>query len=257
MSIFECKMKEMKSIKLLYILSMVAMLGSCTESVKESPKVIYPEASAEQTKTSIVEESEQIKVADLPIVFPGTDYLLFPLGDVRVYTSGSKYAGSRTKEVSYTISNYNHPEITGYISNVKFQHKDSLNFNSLTEENIQIQSITYLDKLTSETNEKILVYVLYDKDTNKDSICDEKDIKSLYLSQINGINFKKVTEEYHELVDWKYIKETHKLYFRTVEDINKNGAFDNHDKVHYYYIDLLDKKWESKEYEPIVIEQNN
>ena len=36
-----------------------------------------------------------------------------------------------------------------------------------------------------------------------------------------------------------------------LEDINKNGAFDKDDKVHYHYVDLLSKDWKVVEYSPI------
>ena len=36
-----------------------------------------------------------------------------------------------------------------------------------------------------------------------------------------------------------------------IEDINKNGAFDKDDKIHYYYLDLLAKEWKVQEYFPV------
>jgi hypothetical protein len=41
------------------------------------------------------------------------------------------------------------------------------------------------------------------------------------------------------------------MYFRTIEDINKNGAFDKDDKVHYQYLDLLSKELKVMEYKPV------
>jgi hypothetical protein len=41
------------------------------------------------------------------------------------------------------------------------------------------------------------------------------------------------------------------LYFRTIEDTNKNGEFDKEDNVHYFYVNLLDKEWKALEYKPI------
>ena len=42
-----------------------------------------------------------------------------------------------------------------------------------------------------------------------------------------------------------------KLSCRALKTINKNGAFDKDDKVHYQYVDLLSKDLKVVEYNPI------
>jgi hypothetical protein len=54
-----------------------------------------------------------------------------------------------------------------------------------------------------------------------------------------------------ELIDWKLIESKNRLYFRTIEDANKNGAFDKDDIVHYNYVDLAAKEWTVTAYKPI------
>jgi hypothetical protein len=54
-----------------------------------------------------------------------------------------------------------------------------------------------------------------------------------------------------ELIDWNLIDSNSRLYFRTVEDTNKNGQFDKDDVVHYNYIDLSNNEWKVSNYEPI------
>ena len=80
---------------------------------------------------------------------------------------------------------------------------------------------------------------------------DSDDIKNLYISDINGKNFTKLSAEFQELIDWNTIESQNRLYFRTIEDINKNGAFDKDDKVHHHFVDLLSKDWKVQEYNPI------
>ena len=96
-----------------------------------------------------------------------------------------------------------------------------------------------------------MVYTLMDMDTNKDGKLDVSDITTLYLSKIGGDKFTKVSVDFQELIDWNLIESQNRLYFRTVEDTNKNGRFDSKDVVHYYYIDLTAKEWETKTYDPI------
>jgi hypothetical protein len=225
------------------------VLVACKQE-KETPKVIYEEPKTNNNSRAI--DTTSIKIADLPIHMEGTKYLIHPVGDVRVYDDFSKvYGSSKTNTVSYAISNYNRFEITGYFENLKFQHLDSTNVKALTDEKIQIQTVTYLDRIAANTKKQILVYSVVDKDTNKDNKIDQKDIKSLYISNIDGSNFTKLTEDFLELIDWNIIEAKNRLYFRCIEDINKNGAFDKNDKVHYHYVNLLDAEWKVEAYMPI------
>jgi hypothetical protein len=41
------------------------------------------------------------------------------------------------------------------------------------------------------------------------------------------------------------------LYFRTIEDTNKNGEFDKGDVIHYNFVNLLSNDWKSETYKPI------
>ncbi len=225
------------------------VLVACKQE-KETPKVIYEEPKTNNNSRAI--DTTSIKIADLPIHMEGTKYLIHPVGDVRVYDDFSKvYGSTKTNQVSYAISNYNRFEITGYFENLKFQHIDSTNVKALTDEKIQIQTVTYLDRIAANTKKQILVYSVVDRDTNKDKKVDQNDIKSLYISNIDGSNFTKLTEDYLEFIDWNIIEAQNRLYFRCIEDINKNGAFDKNDKVHYHYVNLLDAEWKVETYMPI------
>lgn len=232
--------------RILFTFSLVATLMSCKEET-ETPKVIYEEG---KTKVEAeVKDTSSIKVADLPILMEGTKYLIHPIGDVRVYDSNSKvYGSSKTNQVSYAISNYNRFEITGYLDNLNFQHIDSTTVKPLTDKKIQIQTATFLDGIAAKTKKQIMVYTLVDSDTNKDGKINQNDIRSLYLSNITGEKFTKLSEEFKELIDWNVIEAQNRLYFRCIEDINKNGAFDKNDKVHYHFVNLLADEWKVEVY---------
>ncbi|NHN25207.1 hypothetical protein FIA58_005895 [Flavobacterium jejuense] len=227
----------------------ITLLISCKQE-KQTPKVIYEEAKETIEPKKI--DTTSIKIADLPIHMEGTKFLIHPVGDVRVYDDYSKvYGSSKTNQVSYAISNYNRFEITGYFENLKFQHIDSTRLIPLTENKIQIQTVTFLNTIAEKTVKQILVYILVDSDTNKDGKVDQNDIKSLYISHIDGSGFVKLSEPLQELIDWNIIETQNRLYFRCIGDINKNGAFDKNDKVHYYFVNLLAEEWKVEEYIPI------
>lgn len=233
------------------IIALTVLLSAITISCvkeKEKPKVIYDESKAAAVKKP---DSTQIKVADLPILMEGTKYLIHPVGDIRVYDDSNRsYGSSRTNSsASYAISNYNRYEITGYFENLKFQHLDSTTMVSLTDRKIQIQTATCLNTMLAKR--QLLVYTLVDADTNKDGKLDANDIKSLYISEMGGKGFTKLSNDMQELIDWNIIEAQNRLYFRTIEDINKNGAFDKNDMVHYHYVNLLAGEWAAEAYEPV------
>ena len=66
-----------------------------------------------------------------------------------------------------------------------------------------------------------------------------------------GAEFKKLSKKDREFIDWKLIESKNRLYFRTVEDNNKDGIFDKSDIVHYKYIDLNNDNLKVVEYKPL------
>ena len=216
----------------LYIIAITAFLASCTEKEKATPKVIYEDAKAKPTAKA---DSSQIKIADLPIHMEGTKYLIHAIGDVRIYDGNTRtYGSSKTNSVSYAISNYNRFELTGYFENLKFQHIDSTALKPLTDKKIQMQTVTFLNTISDKTKKQILVYSLVDMDTNKDAKLDANDIKCLYISDISGKNFRKLSAEFQELIDW-------------LEDDSSDMVSELSDsKVDIYYYDL--RKWSVENY---------
>jgi hypothetical protein len=239
----------MKTLSKYILFALTISLIGCK---KDTPKVIYDEANSSSKTNQIKADTSSIKIADLPILMEGTKYLIHPVGDIRVYDDLSKvYGSSKTNQVSYAISNYNRFEITGYFDNLKFQHIDSTSVVALTDKKIQIQTATYLSGIAEKYKKQILAYTLVDADTNRDGKVDQNDIKSLYLSNADGSSFTKLSVDLQELVDWNIIESQKRLYFRCIEDINKNGAFDKKDKVHYHFVNLLADEWKVEEYMPI------
>jgi hypothetical protein len=238
----------MKNFSKYSVLALIIILVGCKEET-EKPKVIYENTSKERSEPKI--NTSKILVADLPVQMQGTSVLLFPIGEFTVANGTSKTKYSSSERESFVVSNSNEYEITGYLSNFKFQQIGSDSLKVLTDKPLLIERVTYLKSIADKTKKQFLVYVLEDMDSNKDGKLDSNDIKDLYISTIDGSNFKKLSVEFQEFIDWNVIDSQNRLYFRTIEDINKNGAFDKDDKVHYQYVDLLDKELKVVEYNPI------
>lgn len=235
--------------KILLYITPLLLLISCKKT-SETPKVIYTPTENISEKTITI-DSSRIQVADLPIHIEQTKYLIFPVGDVRIYESKDQTYSSKTSSTSYSISNYNRYELTGYLTNLRFQHIDSTTFRTLTSQVLEIHTVTYLEDFAKKNNKDVLVYTLADQDTNKDGKINSNDIKTLYISNINGQNFLKLSKELEELIDWNWVEVQNKLYFRTIEDINKNGNFDQKDNVNYFFVDLKKTPWEAVQYNPL------
>jgi hypothetical protein len=226
----------------------ILFFASCKEE-KEKPKVIY-DSPAKKTTAVVKVDTASVEIADLPVQITGTNYLIHPIGDVR-FTDKSRYNSGSGSDISYTISNYNEFEITGFLRNLKFQQADSDSLKVLTDKPVLIQTATYLKALADRGKQQLLVYTLADMDTNKDEKLDAADIKTLYLSNISGQDFMKLSPDLQELIDWKLMENKNRLYFRTIEDTNKNGEFDQADVLHYYFKDLAGKESQVTEYKPI------
>ena len=226
---------------------LVVLFFSCKKEETPKPKVIYEDTSKSKSATPI--DTTQIEVADLPINMEGTNFLIHPIGVISGNGKGIK--SSSDAEQSFTVSNYGEYEITGYLKNLKFQEigKDSIYV--LTDKQVLIETATYLKTLADKSKQQLLVYTLADMDTNKDGKLDSNDIKSLYISTISGKKFTKLSVEFQELIDWKVMESKNILYFRTIEDTNKNGEFDAEDNLQYHFVDLLDKDWKVNSYKPI------
>jgi len=242
---------HMKNTNILFLLLAVSFMASCKKEASEKPKVSYDTSAKAKTPQKI--DTTQIEIADLPLQLQGTNYLIFPVGDLNIYGGSSKgyESSSNANDIRFRISNYSENEIAGYMRNLKFQAIGSDSITALTDKPIMIQTATYLKTVADKTKQQILVYTLADMDTNKDGKLDPSDIKSLYLSEISGKRFTKVSVDFEELIDWNLIESSNRLYFRTIEDTNKNGEFDKNDVLHYHYIDLSEKEWKVSDYNPV------
>jgi len=230
------------------LLIAATIVTGCKKQEEEKPKVTY-DAVSKSKPADIPVDTTQTEVADLPINMDGTNFLIHPIGVVTGAGKGLK-ASSETGE-GFTVSNYGEYQITGYLSNLKFQEIGKDTITSLTDKPVLIDTATYLKTFADRTKQQLMVYSMADLDTNKDGKLDSSDIKSLYISTISGQRLTKLSTDFQELIDWKIMESKNLLYFRTIEDTNKNGEFDSEDQVKYQFVNLLDKEWKVKSYQPI------
>jgi hypothetical protein len=238
---------KMKNYFLYIAMVFAGLFVGCKKEEAEKPKVTYETTS--KAKPEVVSDANQIEVADLPINMEGTNFLIHPIGVMSGNGKGKK--SSYDSEQGFTVSNYGEYQITGYLKNLKFQEIGKDTIYALTDKQILIETATYLKTFADKSKQQLLVYSLADMDTNKDGKLDNNDIKSLYISTVSGQKFTKLSADFQELIDWKIIESKNLLYFRTIQDTNKNGEFDAKDSLQYQFVNLLDKEWKVISYKPI------
>ncbi|KYG79139.1 hypothetical protein [Roseivirga echinicomitans] len=233
---------------ILLALSVSLLFWSCDTK----PTVVYPtDDNGQVGEQALIVDSTLVLTGDLPVYFDSTDYLLFPIGEIRVSSrAGSKlYLGSGgSGDFSFSSGYLSGSSYTGSLSKIMIQHLDSSNFRPITEQHLKIRSFQFLESIRKKTGQQLVVMTVTDRDTNNDGKLTNDDIESLYLSHLSGQNFKKLTFELQELLDWKILIVNKRLYFRTLEDIDKNGEFDKKDKIHHFLIDLTDPDFKVVEY---------
>lgn len=244
------------NMKILFIFLPIASLffWSCNSNPK--PTVVYPSDSTDQvTEQKLIVDTTLVLMGELPVYFENTDYLLFPIGPIRVYSRGNNkiYFGSGSSDDnSFSIGYLSGTTFTGSLDNVMIQHLDSTEFRPITDQVLKIKSFRFLESIRKRTKQQLVVMTVIDRDTNNDGKLTDDDIESLYVSKLNGKSFKKLSSELQELLDWKIIKINERLYFRTIEDIDKNGEFNKKDKIHHFYVELKNEEFNVVEYDPLI-----
>ncbi len=196
------------------------LLTSCNRnhSEKSNHGVIINTLKENETKN----DGSFKLTADLPIKLDSSDYIIYPVHELVNSKHNSK--------ISYKWR-------SGYennLNNIIFQNIHTDKTHSLTNNKIKIISYEQLYNTKREA-EKIIIYQIIDKFSKNDN---ELIYTSLYMSTDNGKLFKKISNSNEHLKGWKYISETKKIYFKTIEDSDKNNKFNNLDNEHIYSVSI-------------------
>ena len=237
--------------RLIIIFETASLLISCGQT----PKIDYNEKI---DTTSVIDDrirdTTKILVSELPVKFDSTEMLLFAVELVDLQERGgySKIGSGSYGNSDIASSYFNSDNLIGDFINIVFQDKNGIE-RKLTNKKIQIRSVSFLRDTYRRTKVGYLLYSISDRDSNGDKELSHSDLEALYISKLDGSDFKKLTKELHEFYDWRLIKDKDRIYFRTLEDQNKDGELNNQDKFHYYFIDFSGEKYSVTEYNPLKI----
>lgn len=178
-----------------------------------------------------------------------TEFLIHPIGVFSV--PGGENTGYFSSSDSQSNGFFGNDDIFfGELSNLKIQKVGSDSIQLLTEKNLKITKFSFIRDIFN-TSRKYLVFEVIEQDWNSNGRLDAEDLPVLYISLINGANFRRFSPEGQILLDWKTIPQQNRLYFRTLEDKNGNEEREKEDEVHYFFIDLDTEELKVEEYIPI------
>lgn len=243
---------------------LIFLLQSCNKV--QTPQVVYDGTRSDTlTIDNLLEDTTKVLVTAMPVYLDSTDVLIHPIGwdDIYMknkmgYSSGSvtidsKLGRSKMVESDYgfEVNSNERDYIYGNMVNLIFENIETGQQHILTDKVLVVREVKYLRELAKKTDKHYLLYTVYDKDYNRDGKLDVEDMIAYYMSNLDGTNFTKITQDYHYLDISKLILRNGRYYFRTLEDVNKDGKFNKRDKYHYYYIDLKKGDFTPVEYFPI------
>ena len=193
-------------------------------------------------------------VSELPVKFGGTDVRIFAIrnADPKERDGYSGMGSGSYGNPESASSHFGSDILAGNFVNLLFEDKNGKE-RKLTDKEIRIKRVTFLREIFNKTKTGYLLYSVGDSASNADKKSDQSDRQSLYISNIDGSGFNKLTKESHHLYDWSTIKGENRIYYRSLEDINKDGKSDGKDRFHYYFADFTGEKYSVTEYNPIKI----
>jgi len=237
--------------RLLFVLVTSILFYSCGQ---EKPKIDHEMVDTTSVVDDRIKDTTRILVSELPVQFDSTDVLLFAIGLVDLQERGgySKVGSGSYSDSDISSSYFSDDNLIGNFINLIFQDKNGSE-KKLTDKKIVIRRVNFLREIFKKTKTGYLLYTISDRDSNGDKQLNHSDLEALYMSKVDGSDFKKLTKELHEFYDWNFIKGESRIYFRTLEDRNKDGVLNNKDKFHYYFIDFSADKYSVTEYNPVKI----
>lgn len=231
----------MKNIFVLFLL--VGMFHSCSDP--KVPGVVVGEEPAHvQTMDSLMEDTTKVLNVHIPSLVDSARQILVH----EIYLESNNEMKDRSYLKGSSSGGYDGRNMVNLI------FEDLINQKKYLLTNNQIR-ISFYQQLRDKTGNRYFLYRVIDRDYNKDGKLNSNDIESLYISNIDGTSFSKLTKDREniEYNDREWIHSVNRYYFRTIEDSNKDGFFDIKDKKHHYYIEFNEGNYKVVEYNPLEI----
>jgi hypothetical protein len=144
------------------------------------------------------------------------------------------------------IYGYNFVNISHYNHETKVENK-------LFKKPVLIKTFYYptfsKDTLNFEPVKRDFYMVsVYDEDSNKDGFINTKDLRKLYMFDIEGKNKKSIIPEDYSVMSSEYDSANDYMYVFAKKDKNKNGQMESNEPTDIFWVDLKNPENNGKQY---------
>jgi len=253
---------------LISVLTLVCLITSCSRGKQEQ------KGFQVRSENNEVEQESELKEDSLNFETQPNGVLLTGVSNVRLTTiykvnfykdKKTTFIGSNSFYYEYRYeksegNNWNNNlmpgigAIYGYnmvnVSHYDIKENKQKNF---FEKPVLIKTLYYpafsKDTLNHQpVNRKYFIISAYNEDTNKDGFINQKDLRRIYLFDINGEKQKALIPENYSVFKSEYDPDNDFMYVFAQLDKNKNGQRDEGEPIHIFWINLKDPTQTGKLY---------
>ncbi|MGB5926896.1 MAG: hypothetical protein WBH03_01915, partial [Cyclobacteriaceae bacterium] len=215
------------------------------------PRIDYAnQDTTEVTMNDMVRDTSRSLMANLPVRFDSTEHLIYGLRVVDNDEKGSYLRSSSYKSNSDDSYFHNGNTLHGTYVNLIFEDAAGRR-TLLTDKKLVITRVHYLREIYRSTGKDYLLYLVRDYDSDGNGSVNTRDLQSMHMSRTDGSEFRKITANMHELQDYRFIAGTDAMYFRTLEDSDKDGNLTDQDSYHHYVVDFTEKGYRVRANNPL------
>ena len=261
----------MKNINFILIIIGIACLFSCKEErLEEKGFQVGPTSEATEEDRGTWINQDSLKFETRP-----SNVLLTTAPNIRLTTiykvnfnkdKNSTFIGSNSFYGNYTDHentegnewNYNFmpgiEAVYGYnMVNISLYDITTTKQKNFFEKPVLIKTLYYPAYSKDTLNFKPIsrnyfMVSVYNDDTNKDGFINLKDLRRLYLFDINGDRLNPLLPENYSVLKSEYDPENDFMYVFAKLDENQNGQLEDSEPIHIYWIDLNEPSRTGRQY---------
>ncbi|MHA7130649.1 hypothetical protein [Algoriphagus namhaensis] len=208
------------------ILLVIIVFMACTKSPGDSPQSSSAKSTESRQRTSSTEFGLQ---TDLPLILDSTDWVLYPL----------PLEGDDDAKADWKVSSYGD---VGTFWNIAFfrpaTQEVHLLSDSLKMRILSISPMNLYGQGTGSISSRHIYYSLQSEDLDQDGQLTSKDPKYLFVSSLDGSNFKQISPEDMDLIHWQPISSGSKVLIQARNDRNQDQQFTEEDEIISFVYDL-------------------
>jgi hypothetical protein len=202
----------------------LSTLSGCTRSHKKSVAEMTRDTTSRTTNINVVEY-------ETPQTIDSSKYVIYPL--LKEKSTEEEY-GSSSSGRSATYWN-----LVFYSPETKEYHLLDSNRMIIHSYNAGSSSDGDHNGAKAGAADRFLYYTISITDFNHDGKLDDDDPEYLFISDKSGRNFKQVSPDNFNVIEWRIVPGTGKLIIQTRNDSNRDGKFDDDDEQVAFVYDLI------------------